>query len=83
MVFGTHKGPKVLNLFPLILKRSPPPSPLILKLDFGGSILILIRGVSGACGHDWPLSLKSLNCSREPQNPKPAALSPTALSLTL
>ena len=51
------------NPFPLILKR-PPPSPNI-KIGFR-RFHFNIKGVSGACGHDWPLSLKSLNYSREP-----------------
>ena len=54
-----------INPFPLILKRSPPPPLPNIKIGFRG-FHFNIRGVSGACGHDWPLSLKSLNCSREP-----------------
>ena len=52
------------NPFPLILNAPPPPLPNI-KIGFRG-FHFNIRGVSGACGHDWPLSLKSLNYSREP-----------------
>ena len=51
----------LFNPFPLILKR-PPPS-LILKLDFGGSILIL-GGFPAPAGMTGPC--KSLNYSRGP-----------------